>query len=275
MWCDYTNDVLTKTSQKRGVTLLIKCNSVWIAHITACYVLLVLQTSLIFRTHSLSLSLNKFQEITLVTSCDPQYPLVLANNCGGFVGKNCSGFALGAVAVLGLTGLLSGELGDGKGGNGEGQHWQDISGIPWGWHCLLLSPLPLGQPAWNTLTFLWDTQHGTSSPSSETPNRKHPHFPQGHWERTPSPSSGTPSREQPHLSQTPSSSSRGEHPHLASPVPVTRDPQAWQSSIFPLKRLRLSLGRICFLSKGIYDCGFGLSAPLIPVLSWHVELWQV
>lgn len=34
-------------------------------------------------------------------------------------------------------------------------------------------------------------------------------------------------------------------------LPVTRDPQAWQSSSLPLKRLRLSLGRICFQSTGI------------------------
>lgn len=101
VWCDYTNDVHTKTSQKRGVTLLIKCNSVWMAHITACYVLPVLQTSLIFRRHSLSLSLNKFQEITLVTSCDARYPLVLANTRGDVVGQNCSGFALRAAASAG------------------------------------------------------------------------------------------------------------------------------------------------------------------------------
>lgn len=72
---------------KTGVTLLIKCNSVWIAHITAYYVLLVLQTLLIFRMRSLSRSLNKFQEITPVTYYDPQYPLVLANNHGDFVGE--------------------------------------------------------------------------------------------------------------------------------------------------------------------------------------------
>lgn len=110
---------------KTGVTLLIKCNSVWIAHITAYYVLLVLQTLLIFRMRSLSRSLNKFQEISPVIYYDPQYPLVLANNHGDFVGENCSGFALcvagrsgGSLGLRG-TGLLSSEQGGRKGGRGE------------------------------------------------------------------------------------------------------------------------------------------------------------
>lgn len=115
--------------KKRSHTL-IKYNSVWIAHITACYVLLVLQMLLIFRMHSLSLSLNKLQAITLVTCCDPRYPLMLVNNRGGFVGKTALGLPSALLGVLGVTGLLSGEQGDGKGGAGEGQHWLVLSGIP-------------------------------------------------------------------------------------------------------------------------------------------------